>query len=64
MNILHGVGYLYLWIAAIGFPACLPWALLNRREMDHGYHTGYDNGWNSCEEFYEALSSSAAEVKE
>jgi 4-amino-4-deoxy-L-arabinose transferase-like glycosyltransferase len=43
----------YLWVAAIGFPICLPWALLKARDMRANYRTGWDDGYGEAYEHWE-----------
>lgn len=40
---------IYSWIAMIGFPIALPWALLKRRDMEDNYYIGFENGQHSME---------------
>ena len=39
----------YFWVAALGFPLALPWALQNKHDMKTQYFTGYENGWSECD---------------
>ncbi len=54
----------YLWIAAVGFPICLPWAIQNAEDMKQNYRIGFENGQATCDVTQDPASDTSRSITE